>query len=361
MKIVTFCDYPVYMCFYRALMDIGNEVIIFDLNKVPKVNQYSYISRFLDEVNPEVILTIGRPEVHGLSLESINIIYDEKGIAVGKTKPKTHGLSLEELRELCRKKKILNVYWATEDRTYHEKYSMKIAHNFDFIFTPSKECIKNYNAIGKPSGVLRYGCYPALHRNVKPKKEHLTDIIIAASYHRGLNCNYVKNVINAQENENEENLRKKSVETIVYPLIEKGYNISIWGNGWDNLVPSKYIKGYFPYDDLSAIYSASKIALGLEWDNVSETKTTGRPFEVLGCGTFFITLRTKALSNLFIDKTHLALSDSPQETVELVYYYLNNDLERNKVAEEGQKEVYSRHTYYHRAGEFINALKPFLV
>ncbi len=360
MKIVTFCDYPVYMCFYKALSDIGNHVIILDLNRIPKESQYAHISKFLDEEKPDIVLTVGRPEIHGLSLEDLNIIhirYDAP--VVGKPKIETDGLSLEALRDLCKKKGIFHVYWATEDRSYHQKYSMKIAHNFDFIFTPSQECIKNYNAIGKPAGVLRYGCDPALHRNVRPQKAYLSDIAIAATYHQGFNHDFVRNVINVQEND-EENLRKKSIETIIYPLIEKGYTISIWGNGWDNVVPDKYIKGYFPYEKLPLLYSSSKIILGLEWDNISETKTTGRPFEVLGCRTFFLTFRTKALLNMFTDRNHLALSDSPQETLELVHYYLNNDLERNKIAEEGQKEVYSRHTYYHRAGEFINILKPFI-
>ena len=98
----------------------------------------------------------------------------------------------------------------------------------------------------------------------------------------------------------------------------------------------------------------------MEWDNISETKTTGRPFEVLGCKSLFLTYRTKALTNTFIDRTNLILTDSKSETLDLAEYYLNNPEEREKIAEEGQKEVYSKHTSFHRAAEFMNALEPYI-
>ena len=360
MKILTFCNYPVYMSMYTALSNVGNSVIVLDIFKVEKSMQYSYVDNVLDEIKPDIILTVGRPEVHGLSLEGLKIIYNDFGINVGEHNVKMNGISLEGLNELCRKKGIKHVYWATEDRTFHEKYSMAIAKNFDYIFTPAAECVESYKALGIDSSVLKYGCSPLLHRNVGIQKEYECDISIAASYHDGMNCNYIQTVIKNQENDNENILRKSSIEELVMPLIDKGYNLSIWGNGWENFVPKRYLKGYLAYQDLNKLYSSSKIVLGLEWDGVSETKTTGRPYEVLGCNTLYLTLKTKALSNIFTDKKHLLLSSSKCETLALVEYYLNNEIERNKISEEGQKEVYEKHTYFHRAGEFINAIKTII-
>ena len=358
MKILTLCSYCVYSCFYKALVDIGNEVIIVELDVIPKINQIMHICTVLDTVRPDLVLTIGRPEVHGLSLEGLNIIHKEFiPPIVGNPSRAIDGLTLECFSELCRERNILHAYWATEDRNYHENYSMKIANCFDLIFTPSNECVEDYKKIGKFAHLMTYGCYPTLHRRVEGVKEYAYDITIAASYHQGLDYDFVRNVINKQENEDEESLRMKSIENIILPIVDKGYSLSIWGNGWEKIVPKKYIKGLLPYEDINKLYSSCKIVLGLEWDNVSDTKTTGRPYEVLGCGAFFLTLRTKALKNIFSEGIHLELTSSKEETVEKIEYYLKNNKEREKIALEGQTEVYKKHTYYHRAGEFINAVK----
>ncbi|WP_099191487.1 CgeB family protein [Tepidibacter mesophilus] len=336
MRILTFCDYPVYMSFYRALSDVGNYVSVCDLNNIKPDGRYKVMIDMIDKVKPDVIFTVGRPEI-------------------------INGLNVEDLRDICNLKGIFNVYWATEDRTYHQKYSMKMAKNFDFIFTPAIECIQNYNRIGKGAALLRYGCYPMIHRNCGVDKKLISDISIAASYHDGVvNDEYTKKNVLGKQNDGEEMLRRKSIDTIVLPLIKSGYNISIWGSGWEGIVPSKYIKGYLPYEQIPLLYSSSKIVLGLEWDNISSTKTTGRPFEVLGCSSFFLTFRTKSLLNLFEDRQHLALSESAKETLDIVKYYLNNDKERNHIANEGQREVYSKHTYYNRAEEFMNSIYKYL-
>lgn len=334
MKILTFCNYSVYRVFYKALSDVGNYVVIEDLNNFDYKNIPNHMLNCIDKIKPDIIFSIGRPEVHSIPIEI--------------------------LQNICREKGILNVYWATEDRTYHQKYSMQMAKYFDYIFTPAIECVQNYKTMGKGSSLLMYGCLPSMHRKCNNEPNLSSDITIAATYYPGMNCNYVKNVIKEQENDNEINQRKISFENIVYPLIEKGYKISCWGNGWENVVPRECVKGYYPYENISTLYSSTKIVLGLEWDNVSSTKTTGRPFEVLGSNSFYLSLRTKALSNLFVDRTHLALSSSSNETLDIVKYYLNNDKERMHIANEGQKEVYAKHTYFHRAGEFMNALNGYM-
>lgn len=333
-KILTFSDYPLYMHFHNALRDLGHQVFIINKKEDMSVdNQYSSICKFVDKIKPDFIFTIGRPELH---------------------------VDLKALSRVCKEKGIFHVYWATEDRTYHYKYSMKIAENFDFIFTPAAECIEDYKKLGKPAALLRYGCYPALHRCLKPDREFVTDITIAATYHPLIDDKYVRENVIGWENEGEENLRKKCIEKIVMPLIKKDYNITIWGQNWEKLLPVKYVRGYLDYEYLPVLYNSAKIVLGLEWDNISKTKTTGRPFEVLGCKTLFLTYRTKALSNTFIDRTHLVLTGSKAETLEMVDYFLKNDKTRNKIAEEGQREVYKNHTNYHRAARFIEFLKPYL-
>ncbi|MDR3587861.1 MAG: glycosyltransferase [Desulfosporosinus sp.] len=338
LKVLTFCNHPVYMCFYKALSELGVWVAVVDLPwKYPiimgEMDQYANILKALEEVQPDVILTVGRPQIH---------------------------MNFEHLIQACREKGLFHVYWATEDWTYHDKLSLKIAARCDFIFTPAAECLDDYLRIGKPCALLQFGYSPLQHRHLPPKDDYVTDITIAASYHQRFEDDYVKNFILGQENDGEIDLRLKSIQENVLPLIERKYKVAIWGQGWETLVPKHFIKGLLSYDDVPLLYSSAKIVLGLEWDNISETKTTGRPFEVLGCRGFFLSYRTKALENLFIDRTHLALTSSPRETLEIVDYYLKHDKERQQVALEGQKEVFAKHTYHHRARAFVEALRPYV-
>ena len=82
-----------------------------------------------------------------------------------------------------------------------------------------------------------------------------------------------------------------------------------------------------------------------------------RTFEVLGCGGFFLTQRTRAIEYMFKNHVHLVWSASYEETVDLMNYYLENDSAREKIALTGQQFVYQNHSYERRVSEIINALK----
>jgi len=49
----------------------------------------------------------------------------------------------------------------------------------------------------------------------------------------------------------------------------------------------------------------------------------------------------------------LAVSRSEKETIKMVDYYLSHHDERMSIALEGQKEVYTNHTYSHSAAEIL--------
>lgn len=332
-RVLTFAADSLYMGLYRALADNGTFIRYMDLREIPYSEHRDIISKLIDEVKPHLVFTVGRPELY---------------------------VNFDVLVELCQNKGIFHVYWATEDRGFHEKYSMTLAPKFDFVFSIAEECVQEYKKIGQPSALLRYGCYPSFHRKLDPVEKLRADITIAANYYQGLNTDYVNNYVLKQENEVEKQIRMQGIGNIIYPLIEKDYNLTVWGWGWESIIPQKFIRGYLPYENLPHLYNSAKIVLGLEWNDVSETKTTGRPFEVLGCGAFFITYRTRAICNLFIDRTQLALTQSADETVRLVDYFLQNAELRNNIAMEGQREVYAKHTYHQRAREFIDALQPYL-
>ena len=86
----------------------------------------------------------------------------------------------------------------------------------------------------------------------------------------------------------------------------------------------------------------------------SQTQTSMRPFEALGCSGFHLSQYTPAMANIFgIENKYLALSNGAKETRELLDYYLEHDNERKAIALAGQKFVYTEHTYKRRVYDIL--------
>jgi spore maturation protein CgeB len=102
--------------------------------------------------------------------------------------------------------------------------------------------------------------------------------------------------------------------------------------------------------DMALSYSQSKIVFNM----VKLDGLNMRIFEALGCGRLLITNRVNnGVEDLFIDKKELVLYNDAEDLISLVRYYLENEDERETIAQRGQKKVYAKHTYYHRAKDLL--------
>lgn len=148
------------------------------------------------------------------------------------------------------------------------------------------------------------------------------------------------------------------MQTLLKPLVENNYNVVIWGEGWDKINPRIFgfkvkesqLRGKLSYLNTNDVYSSAKIILGFQ-NNINEL--TQRTYEVLGARGFLLAPATKAVTEKFEHKKHLVVSDSEDETLKLVDYYLKNDSERKQIAANGQNLVYSKHTYTDRASKIL--------
>ena len=116
------------------------------------------------------------------------------------------------------------------------------------------------------------------------------------------------------------------------------------------------IYGATTYEEMRTAYSSAKIVLGLHSVDTSPTMMSMRTFEALGCGAFYLTQWTPAVENLFSNHEHLVWSKSPQETVELVEYYLPGP-KNDSGLPATVRPTYMRDTYHHRAEEFLKVLR----
>lgn len=123
------------------------------------------------------------------------------------------------------------------------------------------------------------------------------------------------------------------------------FNLKVFGNGWANtgLNYGNPIYG----KKFSRACNQTKICLGIvdpEWTNL-EAYFSNRLINTLATRSFCIQTYTQGLEKVFTNHKHLVWYTSDEDLFQQVEYYLEHDMEREKIAVEGQKEVYHKYTY----------------
>lgn len=239
------------------------------------------------------------------------------------------------------------IYWAIDDPPDWRRMSLPLSRGARLVLTPAQECIPWYNKAGVSAQYFHFACNPSFHHSASTVSEYTCDLLLVANYY----TSYPQ--------------RKAGAEIILAPLLKltdalslKVYGNEHWLNNTDHfLLPQGVYQGYLPYDQLPAAYSSAKIVLGLHSVTDSPTMMSMRTFEALGCGAFFLTHWTPAVENLFKNHHHLVWSRHPDETLELIQFYLAREDLRLKIARQGQEEVYQHHTYRQRVDSIRSLLK----
>lgn len=231
---------------------------------------------------------------------------------------------------------VPHVYWAIEDPVSLASLSLNYAAKSSHVFTPCQESINDYHSYGYDAYLLMFACHPHFHRSVPPDARFNHDIIFVGN-------NYGNHPA-----------RMRGVNDILRALVDNNYDIKIYGNEWwlDSsqayFIPASFYGGILPNEDLPAACASAKIVLGLHSVDTSLTMMSMRTFEILGSGGFYLTQWTPAIEHHFRNHYHLVWTKSSAETFELVNWYLSHPEERDRIARQGQAEVYAKHTYHHR-------------
>ena len=109
------------------------------------------------------------------------------------------------------------------------------------------------------------------------------------------------------------------------------------------------IQGHCVLDDAAKKFSMSKIAI----NDAIKNDLNMRVFEAMACRTVVLTQEIEPLRELFKDGEHLVTYRSLDEAVELARRLLRDDERRKSIAENGYKEIISKHTYHYRALEIL--------
>ena len=146
-------------------------------------------------------------------------------------------------------------------------------------------------------------------------------------------------------------------DELIYPMdIKKTFDLGFCGNDRPeihyldkfNIKKDLFVLG----DDMVKAINSYKIHFN---KNIRDD-INYRTFETCGCKTFLLTNYSPNLEKLFDIGKELITYNNLSEVDDLVKYYLENEDERNKIAEAGYLRVKSEHTYYHRAKKLIEII-----
>ena len=137
--------------------------------------------------------------------------------------------------------------------------------------------------------------------------------------------------------------------------------LAVWGDGWDlaeSTALQRAVRGGPVYGDFYAMtIGESRINLGLLQERMpgasSGDRITARTFHIPASGGFLLHERTEELARYFEEGREAACFGDPDELVEKVLYYLDNEPERARIAEAGYRRCVSENRWSHRAAVIV--------
>jgi len=243
-----------------------------------------------------------------------------------------------EIRRLCKKYNIQFHWWDIESPVT-PRIALSNLKNTDFMWSTCIEYINQFKNMGYKSDLLLFGCNPEFHGYRQPEKRFQHDISLVGT-------NYSN--------------RFNKVKEFILPLLDNGFDLMIYGLWWMNKeaevnlinYPNNYWNEHpaLPYDWLPVVINSSKIMLGLNCSDASETQTTCRLYEILASSetSVYLAWYTKAQDKLFGDYIYQAKSG--QEMLDMAKEILSmTDKQRNQKALLAREYVINNHSYELRA------------
>lgn len=138
-------------------------------------------------------------------------------------------------------------------------------------------------------------------------------------------------------------------------LSKNGIEVNIFGNGWEkfkhnsNLNINKYsLEG----SEYRKALSSSYISLCF-LRKINDDLQTSRSIEIPACEGFMIAERTKEHTLLFKENEEAVFFSNNDELLKKVEYFLNNKLERDRIAKQGRERVLKSNYSYSKMLEKI--------
>ncbi|WMJ89109.1 CgeB family protein [Anaerocolumna sp. MB42-C2] len=267
-------------------------------------------------------------------------------------------VDINEFFDLFKKKGLFHVWWSADDPVCCGQVSLPAAKRADLVFTPVDYLIPEYEKFGIEACLQPNACAPR-YIKLPPKPEYKKDVVF-------LGNNYSFRHVDAESKKSIfYQFRVDGIYQVIKPLVDKEKNLKVWGRWWTDfdrayILPTAFYGGILPVEEIPYVYSSAKIALGIQQVATSKTYVSTRTYEALGCGAFHITQYSQGVEYYFKKGVHLEWSNSAEEILELVDYYLTHENEMEKIALNGQREVNEKHRLVHRARTVMDTVAHYI-
>ncbi len=254
------------------------------------------------------------------------------------------------IRKYSKMTNIPHVYWSVEDPAFTVNFTIPLLQRLqpDFVFSISESTVTQLKALGYSAACMDFGINSKIHTPSQEQRIQPCRVAVVANGYPDILTKYPQHY------------RHQSIQTLITPLLKEKIRIDFWGKDWSQMknfvgseIPEDWMHGHLPYEEANQVYTTADIVIGLQ--NYPE-QVTQRTYEILGSGGFLITMNTPGVNKLFIPGKEIVTSNSQEETLQLVQYYLDHPQKRSEIREQGRAAAQS-HSYTHRAEYMIHILK----
>jgi spore maturation protein CgeB len=215
---------------------------------------------------------------------------------------------------------------------------------YDFVFITGTEAVEPFQDINELH-LLPFACDPDFQKPVMltdtDKKAYKSDVCFVGSGHVEIYPDRIR---------------------LLESLAELNIDLSVWGPGWETLPDTSPLKKKICGSSLKTaawvrLFSAAKIIFHSHYQDplggYANYQVNPRVFEALACGAFLLVDDQKDIRTLFQEDEHLVIYHNAADLKKKVLYYIENDTERKRIAENGRREVLQKHTYRHRVEQIL--------
>jgi len=144
-------------------------------------------------------------------------------------------------------------------------------------------------------------------------------------------------------------------EEYLESIFKSGYSLNVIGWGWNKFKGAPKYSGLFVADH----YRCSKIGLNIISGGKYNYKLqfSVRVYQIMGSGCFLLTEYIPGIEELFVPGKHLDVFHTKEEMIEKIDYYLKHEEERERIALEGQKEVFDKYTIDKSVKRYLSVIQ----
>lgn len=258
---------------------------------------------------------------------------------------------LKELVEWCRAQGIPTVFWNKEDPPHFDDF-IDTAALFDVVFTTDANLIETYRSrLGHDRiGVLPFAAQDAVHNPIRPSRGwHERDVAFGGMYfaHK-----YPQ--------------RRAQMDLLLGGALDASskldHGLEIFSRflGADERYQfppglAERVVGSLSYPEMLTAYKAYKVFLNVNSVVDSPSMCARRVFEIVASGTPVISTRSAAIPSYFTDE-QVPIADTREDAASLVRALVRSPELSGRMVHLAQREVWTKHTYRHRAVDLLQAL-----